>query len=148
MYRSVVVGTDGSPTARKAVEHAAAICSSTGAPLHLVTVERPASMSAGASPEAAMWMGAVVASAVEASEAIRQEMETVAERVRADGVEVKVHVRQGDPADSLVEIADLTKSDLIVVGSRGMHGARRLIGSVPNKVSHRASTSVLIVRTE
>jgi len=148
MYRSIVVGTDGSPTARRAVEHAAAICRSTAAPMQLVTVDRPPSMTGVASPEAAMFMSSMVASAGDALEATRMELEDQADKVRAEGVEVSVHLRQGEPADCLMAVAELTQSDLIVVGSRGMHGARRFIGSVPNRVAHRASTSVLIVRTD
>jgi nucleotide-binding universal stress UspA family protein len=54
----------------------------------------------------------------------------------------------GDAADALLEVADAQKADLIVVGNRGMHGMTRVLGSVPNKVSHRARCSVLIVSTD
>jgi universal stress protein A len=61
---------------------------------------------------------------------------------------VKSHTVTGDPADALLQIAEQEKADLIVVGSRGMHGVTRMLGSVPNKVSHRARCHVLIVATE
>jgi nucleotide-binding universal stress UspA family protein len=55
---------------------------------------------------------------------------------------------RGDPAQGLIDVAETTHADLIVVGSRGMHGGRRfLLGNVPNKVSHHAPCSVMIVRT-
>ncbi len=67
---------------------------------------------------------------------------------RIKGLEVETHTVTGDPADALLEIADKQNADLIVVGNRGMHGVGRVLGSVPNKVSHRAGCNVLIVATE
>ena len=68
--------------------------------------------------------------------------------IRAAGVEVEVFARQGDPADAILDVAEERGSDLIVVGNKGMTGAKRfLLGSVPNKVSHHAPCSVLIIRT-
>ena len=62
--------------------------------------------------------------------------------------EVETFARQGDAADAILDVAEEQRSDLIVVGNRGMTGAKRfLLGSVPNKVSHHAPCSVLIVRT-
>ena len=61
------------------------------------------------------------------------------------------HAREGDPADAILDVAEETKADLVIVGNKGMTGARRfLLGSVPNKISHHAPCSVLIVprRTE
>ena len=61
---------------------------------------------------------------------------------------VAVHARQGDPADAILDVAEEQRADLIIVGNKGMTGAKRfLLGSVPNKVSHHAPCSVLIVRT-
>jgi nucleotide-binding universal stress UspA family protein len=67
---------------------------------------------------------------------------------REAGVEVDVYARQGDPAYALLDVAEEREADLIVVGNKGMGGAKRfLLGSVPNKVSHHAPCSVLIIRT-
>jgi nucleotide-binding universal stress UspA family protein len=61
---------------------------------------------------------------------------------------VETFARQGDAADAILDVAEEQRADLIVVGNRGMTGAKRfLLGSVPNKVSHHAPCSVLIVRT-
>ncbi len=61
---------------------------------------------------------------------------------------MSTHAREGDPADAILEVAEQTDADLIVVGNKGMTGARRfLLGSVPNKISHHAPCSVYIVRT-
>ena len=62
--------------------------------------------------------------------------------------DVETFARQGDAADAILDVAEEQRADLIVVGNRGMTGAKRfLLGSVPNKVSHHAPCSVLIVRT-
>ncbi len=64
------------------------------------------------------------------------------------GVKVHTFARQGEPADAILDVAEEQGADLIVVGNKGMTGAKRfLLGSVPNKVSHHAPCSVLIVRT-
>ena len=63
-------------------------------------------------------------------------------------VGVEVYPREGDPADAILDVAEEQEADLIVVGNKGMTGARRfLLGSVPNKISHHAPCSVLIIRT-
>ena len=59
-----------------------------------------------------------------------------------------VRVDSGDPASLLIDAADDSGDDVIVVGSKGMTGAKRFIlGSVPNKVSHHAPCDVIIVHT-
>ena len=63
------------------------------------------------------------------------------------GVEVETFAREGDPADAILDVAEERNADLIVVGNKGMTGAKRfLLGSVPNKVSHHAPCCVLIIR--
>ena len=62
--------------------------------------------------------------------------------------DARTFAREGDPADAILDVAEEEKADLIVVGNKGMTGAKRfLLGSVPNKISHHAPCSVLIVRT-
>ena len=71
-----------------------------------------------------------------------------AEKRLAGGVKVKTVMREGEPADAIVDVAEEEKVGLIIVGNRGMTGAKRfLLGSVPNNVSHHAPCSVLIVHT-
>ena len=71
------------------------------------------------------------------------------QEAEAAGVaQVQTFARVGDAADAILDVAEEQGSDLIVVGNKGMTGATRfLVGSVPNKVSHHAPCSVLIVRT-
>jgi nucleotide-binding universal stress UspA family protein len=75
-------------------------------------------------------------------------LERVAGEAHAMGIEAECYARKGEPAEAILDVAEEQRADLIVVGSRGMHSSRRfLLGSVPDKVSHHAPCSVLIVRT-
>ena len=82
-------------------------------------------------------------------EDVLTQLEEAKEDASIAGVtKVETFARQGDAADAILDVAEEQRSDLIVVGNRGMTGAKRfLLGSVPNKVSHHAPCSVLIVRT-
>jgi nucleotide-binding universal stress UspA family protein len=81
-------------------------------------------------------------------EDVEATLEEAAEEAREAGLEVESHARQGDPADAILDVAEEQHADLIIVGNKGMTGAKRfLLGSVPNKVSHHAPSSVLIIRT-
>jgi nucleotide-binding universal stress UspA family protein len=144
MYKSIVVGTDGSQTAARAVAEATQLAKALGGELHLVSAFEPlrgARIVGAPQDEAKAW--AVVPDAK-----VQAVVEEASASARMSGVAVKAHAITGDPADALLEIADREKADLIVVGSRGMHGVTRVLGSVPNKVSHRARCSVLIVSTD
>ena len=61
---------------------------------------------------------------------------------------MQTHASAGSPAEALLEIAEAVGASTIVVGNRGMHGAKRVLGSIPNTVSHRARCNVLIVSTD
>ncbi|HYZ28946.1 MAG TPA: universal stress protein [Thermoleophilaceae bacterium] len=142
MNQVIVVGTDGSPTAEVAVQRAATLAKLTGARVELVSGYRDDySLAAGT----AMYVGDLSG---EARSWANRCLEATATKLRADGLEVETHCVGGDPADALIDIAEATSAGLIVVGSKGMRGGRRfLLGSVPNKVSHHAPCSVMIVRT-
>ena len=66
----------------------------------------------------------------------------------AKGLEAEAHAVNGDAVSAILDVAEEVAADLVVVGSKGMHGTRRFIGSVPNSVSHGASCAVLIVKTD
>jgi nucleotide-binding universal stress UspA family protein len=143
MFKSIVVGTDGSETADVALQRAVDIATLTGAKLHIVSAYEPAPAHVGGNKP--------VAEAAEWSVGSDFKVEAVLQRAQdtAGGgeVQVEVHAPKGDAADSLIDTAKEQSADLIVLGSRGMRGARRLLGSVPNKVSHNAPCDVLIVQT-
>jgi nucleotide-binding universal stress UspA family protein len=151
MFRTVVVGTDGSDTAYQAVEAAAELAASMGdgATLHVVSVVKPASTSAFAA-------GGLATSAPMAADVVRQDhdrirlegqLSSVAGRLGRPGLTIETHVHAGSPAEVLCDLAAHLTADLVVVGNRGMRGGRRFLGSVPNAVSHHAPCSVLIVDT-
>lgn len=138
MSAAIVVGTDGSESATKAVTRAAQLAKLAGVPLHIVTAygREPQPV-----PEDLGWLDTAGAQA----DTIMQQ---AADEVRAEGVEVQLHAKVGDPADVLIDVASEVDAGLIVVGNKGMSGvARFLLGSVPNKVAHHAPCDVLIVRT-
>jgi nucleotide-binding universal stress UspA family protein len=143
MFKSIVVGTDGSETADIALRRAIGLAALTGATLHVVSAYEPAPARVGGKapvPEAAEW-----------SVGSDFKVDAVLQRARDEAsgrdVSIEVHAPKGDAADSLIAAAKESEADLIVLGSRGMRGARRVLGSVPNKVSHHAPCDVLIVQT-
>jgi nucleotide-binding universal stress UspA family protein len=143
MFSSIVVGTDGSDTAEVALKRAVELASLTGAKLHVVSAYEPSPARVGGNrpaAEAAEWP---VGSDFKVDAVLQRARDTVG----GSGVEVEVHSPKGDAADALIEAAREHDANLIVLGSRGMRGARRVLGSVPNKVSHHAPCDVLIVQT-
>jgi nucleotide-binding universal stress UspA family protein len=143
---SIVVGTDGSETARKAVREAIELAKQLGASLDIVSAYEPVSNQrlreeARQVPADLEWM-------VNPREDVEATLHEAAGELDGGGIEVETFAREGDPADAILDVAEERNADLIVVGNKGMSGAKRfLLGSVPNKVSHHAPCSVLIVRT-
>ena len=119
MYGRVLVGTDGSATAARAVDRAVSVAQATGSKLTVLAVGG----------------GDALATA-------RAEVE----RHAGSPVEIEARAAEGDVADALVEHARSLDAGLLVVGSKGMTGIRRL-SSVPNKVSHHVPCHLLIVHT-
>jgi nucleotide-binding universal stress UspA family protein len=146
VFRSIVVGTDGSETAGEAVREAIELAKALGASVEVVSAYEPVSnlrlrQEARQAPEDLQWM-------VNPREDVDATLREAAEMVEEAGLNVRTYAREGDPADAILDVAEERGADLIVVGNKGMTGAKRfLLGSVPNKVSHHAPCSVLIIRT-
>jgi nucleotide-binding universal stress UspA family protein len=122
VFRRILVGTDGSATATEAIDRAVDVAAQLGASLTI--------MSAGS----------------------RKRAETVVEkelaRLSGSGVAVDTRVAEAEPATAQVDAVEDGGYDLLVVGNKGMTGVSRFfLGSVPNKVSHHVTCSLLIVRT-
>ena len=146
MFSSIVVGNDGSDTAREAVRQATELARRVGASIELVSAYEPVPASRlrderHDTPDDPEWT-------VNPREDVDATLGEAAESVREAGVAVRTYAREGDPADAILDVAEEEVADLIVVGNKGLTGAKRfLLGSVPNKVSHHAPCSVMIIRT-
>jgi nucleotide-binding universal stress UspA family protein len=146
LFKRIVVGTDGSDSAREAVRQAAELARMTGAALDVVSAYEPVSSRRVQSEREGA--PADIQHEFGPREDVNFALDNAAAVARELGVEVTPHAMDGDPADAILQTAEKVKADLIVVGNKGMTGARRfLLGSVPNKVSHHAGCSVIIVRT-
>jgi nucleotide-binding universal stress UspA family protein len=146
MFGTIVVGTDGSETATEAVRQATDLASKVGAEIHLVSAYEP--VSEGRLREERKDVPADLEWMVNPREDVEATLKEASEQISGAGVQVETYSRQGDPADAILDIAEEQNADLIVVGNKGMTGAKRfLLGSVPNKVSHHAPCSVMIIRT-
>ncbi|MGB2711010.1 MAG: universal stress protein [Conexibacter sp.] len=147
MFGSIVVGTDGSETAHEAVRQAIDLARLASAALEIVSAYEP--VSAQRLREEATEVPRDLQWSVNPREDVDATLQQAAEEARTSGVgTVRTFARQGDPADAILDVAEEQDSDLIIVGNKGMTGAKRfLLGSVPNKVSHHAPCSVLIIRT-
>ena len=123
MYQRIIVGTDGSATAAKAVARAVELAGSTGASLTIMTA---------ASPEKG-----------------QRVVDEAKARHESSGVDIDTLVVDKEPVSALIETARSGGYDLVVVGNKGMTGVSRFfrLGAVPNKLSHHLPTSMLIVRT-
>ena len=143
MFSTIVVGTDGSSTADTAVGVALELTELTGATLYVVDAYQTP---IGSGPVPAVAPAAddsfLVAATREAAESI-----LAAVKARAPGLHIETRAVNGSAADGIVEVAREVGADLIVVGSKGMQGARRLLGSVPNTITHTAPCHVLIAKT-
>jgi nucleotide-binding universal stress UspA family protein len=146
MFSSIVVGTDGSDTATQAVRQAVGMAAALDATIDLVSAYEPVPAQRLRderldAPQDLQWT-------LNPREDVDGTLEAAAALAREAGVTVNTYARQGDPADAILDVAEERGADLIVVGNKGMTGAKRfLLGSVPNKVSHHAPCSVLIIRT-
>jgi nucleotide-binding universal stress UspA family protein len=145
-YQRIVVGTDGSETARRAVEHAARLAVSVGASLIAVTAYDPhpqgLERDRAEAPDDIKWR-------ITASGLADDHARGAAHLAREVGVTQAMALSEaGTAADALLDVAERRRADLIVVGSKGMSSAGRfLLGSVPNAVSHHAPCDVMIVST-
>jgi nucleotide-binding universal stress UspA family protein len=137
MLSTVAVGTDGSATASEAVKAAAEIAQRFGAKLVLLSAFTGKAPPADGSDEL-QW-------AFNNDTRVRELLKRTEQEMRTRNIDCYTMLDEGDPADVLVRLAEECEADLLVIGNRGMQ--RRLLGSVPNTVTHRANCSVYVVKT-
>jgi nucleotide-binding universal stress UspA family protein len=145
MYKCIVVGTDGSETASKAVQVAASLAREWQAALHIVTAFKSGSTGMAAATGAAM---ADTGARHGMQQGAAEDIGKKAIATWAEGVDAQVHAVNDSPPDAILDTAQSVSADLVVVGSKGMQGARRVLGSVPNSVAHGANCAVLVVKTD
>ncbi len=143
MIATVAVGTDGSGTASKAVEVAIDLAKRWEARIVFISAFRPVDESRlkrekRDAPEDVQWS----INPEEDVDATLKEAEELAEQA---GLKWASEAEQGDPADVLVSLAEKHEADVLVIGNKGMQ--RRVLGSVPNTVTHKATCHVFVVKT-
>lgn len=161
-YRSILVGTDGSPTAMRAVDMASSLAARLGIDPTIVCAYQPPTeqelkaMKADPSDPVAQWGAGKtsretpdefrwrIADATKAKDIL----ERASEHASKQGVSADVRAVEGHAAETLISIAEKEDMDLIAVGSVGMSGAKRfMLGNVPHRISHHAPTDLLILHT-
>lgn len=146
MFDRIVVGTDGSETATAAVKTAVELAKLSKAKLEIVSAYEPVPQQR--LKEEQEGISGDVAYAVNPREDVQLVLDNAAAEAKKAKVDVVTHPREGDPADAILDVAEENDADVVLVGNKGMTGARRfLLGSVPNKISHHAPCDVWIVKT-
>ena len=140
MISTVAVGTDGSETAAEAVSEAAEIARRFGAKLVLLSAFQD---SKGASADEGRDIELQWAS--NSSARVRSILERSEAELSGSGIDCETRADDGDPAEVLVRLAAECGADLLVIGNKGMK--RRVLGSVPNTVTHHADCSVMVIKT-
>lgn len=146
-YSTIIVGTDGSESALKAVEQAAEIAAALSARLIVVCAYHP--LTAKEQSILAATLGPTSMYQVAGTDAATAALDSAERRATEAGAsEVMVNLVKGDPGQALLTTAKEQAADLIVVGNRGINTlSGRLLGSVPSDVSQRAPCDVLIAHT-
>lgn len=140
MFTTIVVGTDWSETAEVAFVKALELTRAGAGQLHVVTAS-PATLP----PTAGLSAGASGGRSLGPGFQADVVLERTLDRLGATDVDVRQHTMTAEAGDAILAVAENVGADLIVVGNQGMH--RRMLGSIPNTVSHRATCDVLIVQT-
>ena len=141
MFSTVAVGTDGSSTASEAVATAVDLARRFDAKLVLLSAFRDSGGAARRRTGSSQELEWVVSD----SARVREILARTEDDLRRKGVDCSTRVDEGDPGDVLVRLATECGADLLVIGNKGMK--RRVLGSVPNTVTHKAPCSVLVVKT-
>lgn len=144
MLDTIAVGTDGSETAKVALEFAMDLAGRCEARLVIISAFRPIDEISLKHEKAQV--PADMQWSVNPTEEVDEILASAARRAQGHGLEVvTVASDKGDPADVLCRMAEEQEADLLVIGNKGIQ--RRVLGSVPRTVSQNAHCSVVIVKT-
>jgi nucleotide-binding universal stress UspA family protein len=136
--RRVAVGTDGSATAAEAVKAATEMARRFEAELVLLGVFQAGGGPRGDQDPERQWAWSPTAR-------LREVLERTEAEARGSGIDCRTLVGEGDPGEVLVQLAEACEADVLVIGNKGIQ--RRVLGSVPNTVTHHAPCSVFVVKT-
>lgn len=138
MSETIVVGVDGSGTAKKAAEAARDLAAAVGASLHVVSAfegDRTEVFGSGSD----QWIVSDADTAEHVAKAVADSL--------AGNIKVSYSAARGKPAEALIKEAERLDARMIVVGNRRMRGIGRVLGSVANSVAHNATCDVYIANT-
>jgi nucleotide-binding universal stress UspA family protein len=143
MIATVAVGTDGSDTASKAVEAALELAQRFEAKVVFLSAYKPVDehrlrKEQRDAPQDVQWT-------INPQEDVEATFSDAQELADERGLKWESAAEEGDPADVLVSLAEKHDADVLVIGNKGMQ--RRILGSVPNSVTHNATCSVFVVKT-
>ncbi len=133
MFTNVVIGLDPSDTAHHACREGARLAKAVGAHVHLVVAFTD-------SPRG----GVEISDERRAAERM---VEGMATEIDPTGRAVTIHALPAKPAAAIVDVANQVQADLIVIGNKGAHGARRVLGSVASAVTNESPCTVMVVKT-
>lgn len=142
MYKSILIGYDGSETSERALSRAIELAKSCGANLHVVGVVRPLGLG---------YLDYITPEDIEQfeKEEISKEekiLGKVSQRIKENGLEVNYKILEGNPAEELMSYADQNGIELIVVGRKGAGMLKRiLMGSTSTALVKYANQDVLVV---
>ncbi|CAA2137126.1 universal stress protein [Hyphomicrobium sp. ghe19] len=145
MFKHILIATDGSDLAQKAIAQGFALAEAVGAKVTIVTVTEPWGMNVP--PEVA-----VVYPVQEYEQAAAANARKILDDAATAGMKIQVacqtvHVKDQYPAEGIVQTASANGCDLIVMASHGHRGLMRLVlGSQAHRVVTQSATSVLICR--
>jgi nucleotide-binding universal stress UspA family protein len=146
MYNHIIVGTDGSGTASRAVLHAIDLAALSGARLHIATAGSDSFVYFAVGGVALPGTGEL--SPITLTEDLSTVVNEAASLAQERGVDCETHTIIGEAVDAICNLAEKLNVDLIVIGNRGMKGVQRYFwDSIPDAVSHKAPCNVLIVDT-
>ena|SRR5437763_11212769 len=138
MISTIAVGTDGSATASKAVDVGVEMARRFDAKVVLVSAYEDKAGGSDAVDAEVQWASNPAAR-------LREILSRTERKLKEEGIDCMTLAGEGDPGKTLVELAEECHADVLVIGNRGMD--RRVLGSVPNTVAHKAPCSVLVVKT-
>ncbi len=143
MYANILLSTDGSDTARKGLKHGIALAKALNAKMTVITVTEPVPIFYGGQPT---WMSPQEIEMI-SEEFAGKVLDEAGAMVEQIGISAELlHVPNAHPATAIIETAKSRGCDLIVMGSHGRRGLRKLfLGSQTSEVLADGSVPVLVV---